>query len=299
MKKAHTATPAPPLFTKIVRRLLRKIHQHFDWPIKHQYTNFFIVLPANHMLPVYQKAHPKYDRFLPHLAKYAISSDTIVDIGANVGDTLAGMAEQNPTSNYICIEPDAFFYRHLEENIERIRSSIKDLKIRTIQALVGKNISNVSLDGKGGTKHAVININGGIKSIPLDQIIFNLNSNIRILKTDIDGYDYDALDSSMAVIEAHKPIIFFECEYDFEYQKSGYSKTLKSLESAGYCDWTVFDNFGEVVIRTNDIGIITQLMNYVWQQNIGQATRTIHYFDILTVQQNDSALIDKVLSEYN
>ena len=40
-------------------------------------------------------------------------------------------------------------------------------------------------------------------------------------------------------------------------------------------------------------------MNYVWQQNIGQATRTIHYFDILTVQQNDSALIDKVLSEYN
>lgn len=103
----------------------------------------------------------------------------------------------------------------------------------------------------------------------------------------------------MAVIEAHKPIIFFECEYDFEYQKSGYSKTLKSLESAGYCDWTVFDNFGEVVIRTNDIGIITQLMNYVWQQNIGQATRTIHYFDILTVQQNDSALIDKVLSEYN
>jgi FkbM family methyltransferase len=250
------------------------------------------------MLPEYQMDHPKYDRFLPHLAKYALSSDTIVDIGANVGDTLAGMVEQNPTSNYICIEPDNSFYRHLEENIERIRSSIKDLKIQTIQALVGKNISNVSLDGKGGTKHAVINKNGGIKSLPLDQMIFN-KSNIRILKTDVDGYDYDALDSSMAVIQAHKPIIFFECEYDFEYQKSGYAKTLKSLQSAGYCDWTIFDNFGEVVVRTNDIGIINQLMEYVWHQNIGQTTRTIQYFDILTVQQNDSALISKVLSEYN
>ena len=267
-------------------------------PILYSYKDFSINLPSNHLLPLYQKIHPKYDRFLPHLAKYATETDTIVDIGANIGDTLAGMAEKNQISNYICIEPDDSFYKHLEENVDRIKKSITGLKIQTIKALVGKNISNVSLDGKGGTKHAVIDNEGGIKSLPLDEMIPNA-LNVRILKSDVDGFDYDVLDSSMAVIDTHKPILFFECEYEFEYQKNGYSETLKKLESVGYCDWTVFDNFGEVVVRTNDISVLSQLMNYVWQQNVGNATRTIYYFDILSVQKTDSALIDTVLSDYN
>ncbi len=285
------------LLAKIVSRLKREIRKHSRLPFLYQYKEFSIKLSANHLLPEYQERHLKYDRFLPHLAKYATAADTIVDIGANVGDTLAGMAEQNSISNYICIEPDDSFYNHLEKNIARIKKSIKSLKIQTIKALVGKNISNVSLYGKGGTKHAVIEDEGRTKSLPLDEIIPN-TLNVRILKSDVDGFDYDVLDSSMAVIEANKPIIFFECQYDFEYQKNGYINTLKVLESSGYCDWTVFDNFGELVVRTNNINIISQLMNYIWQQNIGNATRTIYYFDILCVQKKDSLLIDKVLSEY-
>ena len=264
----------------------------------YKYKDFSIKLPENHLLPSYQKKHLKYDRFLPHLVKYVTPLDTIVDIGANVGDTLAGMIEKNSTSNYICIEPDACFFSYLEENIALIKTSIKGLKIQIIKALVGKNITNVSLDGKGGTKRSVINNQGGIKSLPLDEIIPN-GLNIRILKSDVDGFDYDVLDSSIEVIKNHKPIIFFECQCDVEYQMKGYFETLNSLESEGYCDWTVFDNFGEIVVRTNNINIIKQLMNNIWQQNLGKATRTIYYLDILSAQSTDSTLIDKVLAEYN
>ena len=80
---------------------------------------------------------------------------------------------------------------------------------------------------------------------------------------------------------------------------NGYAKILNTLELEGYCDWTVFDNFGEIVVRTNNIIIIKQLMNYIWQQNVGKATRTIYYFDILSVRSTDSVFIDKVLIEYN
>jgi FkbM family methyltransferase len=208
------------------------------------------------------------------------------------------MVEKNPTPNYICIEPDDSFYSYLEKNICRIKKSITGLKIETKKALVGKNISNVSLDGNGSTKHAVIDHEGEIKSVPLDKMI-STELSVRILKCDVDGFDYDVLDSSMAVIEVHNPILFFECQYDFEYQKNGYSNILKKLESVGYCDWTAFDNFGEVVVRTSDISLLCQLMNYVWQQNVGNATRTIYYFDILSVQTKDSPLIDKILSAYN
>lgn len=278
--------------------ILTKIHQHPQLLMLHKYKDFSIKLPANHLLPYYQKQHPKYDRFLPHLVKYVTPLDTIVDIGANVGDTLAGMIEKNSASNYICIEPDDYFFSYLEENIALIKTSIKGLKIQTIKALVGKNVTNVSLDGKGGTKHAVINNQGGIKSLPLDELISN-KLNIRILKSDVDGFDYDVLDSSVEVIKNHKPMVFFECQYDAEYQMNGYKKILNTLELEGYCDWTVFDNFGEIVVRTNNIITIKQLMNYIWQQNVGKATRTIYYFDILSVRSTDSVFIDKVLIEYN
>ena len=263
----------------------------------YKYKDFSIKLPTNHLLPFYQKKYLKYDRFLPHLVKYVTPLDTIIDIGANVGDTLAGMIEKNSTSNYICIEPDDYFFSYLEENISLIKTSIKGLKIQTIKALVGKNITNVSLGGEGGTKHAVINNQGAIKSLPLDELISN-QLNIRILKSDVDGFDYDVLDSSAEVIKKHKPIIFFECQCDVEYQIKGYCETLNSLESEGYLDWIVFDNFGEIIVRTNNINTIKQLMNCIWQQNLGKVTRTIYYLDILSVRSTDSVFIDKVLVEY-
>ena len=133
----------------------------------------------------------------------------------------------------------------------------------------------------------------------LDELISdNEITNIRILKSDVDGFDYDVIDSSIAVIEKHEPIIFFECYYDYEYQKISYCNIIRSLESYGYCDWTVFDNFGAIIVRTSDIETIFQLISYIWQQKIGLATPTIYYYDIMVVKNKDSALIDKVLEEY-
>jgi FkbM family methyltransferase len=221
----------------------------------------------------------------------------VIDIGSNVGDTLAGMAEKNIAVKYICIEADEQFYTYLEKNVKKIKNSIHDLNVETIRALIGQNISNVTLDGTGETKHAVIGKEGSIKSLPLNKVISEIE-NVRILKSDVDGFDYDVLDSSMLIIERKKPIIFFECQFNFEYQKKGYFKTLKKLEDADYCDWTIFDNFGEVVLRTSSLNVVYQLMQYIWQQNTEQATRTIYYYDILAVNSKDSELITRVLKEY-
>jgi FkbM family methyltransferase len=285
------------IFTRILKKIVKKIRIHNKTPILYQYKNFSITLPSNHLLPEYQNAHPKYDRFLPHLVKYISESDTVIDVGANVGDTLAGMVEQNFAAKYICIEADEIFYSYLQENIKKMKNALLGLQVETVKALIGKNISNVFLDGTGGTKHAVIGNEGSIKSLPLNKVISE-TENVRVLKSDVDGFDYDVLDSSMSVIQRHKPIIFFECQFDFWYQKNGYYKTLKTLESTGYCDWTLFDNFGEVVLRTTYLEVVFQLMEYVWQQNTGQTTRTIFYYDVLAVNGSDSKLFDKILKDW-
>jgi FkbM family methyltransferase len=228
------------------------------------------------------------------------SSDTIIDVGANVGDTLAGMVHLNSDPNYICIEPDDFFYNILLENIRRIKFIKTDLKVTAIKSLVGKNITNVSLHGKGGTKHAVINDVGVIKSSPLDVLLKSIDhSEVRVLKSDVDGYDFDVLDSSIDVLEKYKPILFFELQCDFDFQMKGYIKTLRLLDSIGYSDWTIFDNFGAIILRTKELNILIQLIEYLWTQNNGESTRTIHYYDVLANQDNDSEFIADVLSSYS
>jgi FkbM family methyltransferase len=272
---------------------------YVNLPKKYNYKKYYIELPAGHMLPIYQQSHPKYDHFLPHLGKYLIDSDVVIDIGANVGDTLAGMVEQNPTLSYICIEPDYDFYHFLNKNIGLIKNAVPNLKVRPIKALVGKNITNVLLEGAGGTKNAIPNDIEGIKSVTLDKIIdIKTLSNVRILKSDVDGYDYDVLDASMSIIEKFSPLIYFECQYEQESQKDGYLKTIKLLKEIGYCDWFIFDNFGEFIIKTDDLAVIKQLVNYIWRQNIGRSTRTVYYYDILAAKQKDSQLLQDVLIEY-
>ena len=207
------------------------------------------------------------------------------------------MVDANPRLRFICIEADEQFFRHLKANIARILASLPQSRVEAIQALVGKKISGVRLDGSGGTKHSVVEAGGGLKSLPLDQLMAK-GQRVRLLKSDVDGFDYDVLDSSMAVIREHGPLIFFECQFDHEHQKAGFSATIQTLASMGYSEWVVFDNFGEAMVRVSDISILFQLMEYVWRQNCGRTTRTIHYFDILAAQPGDSPLIDRVLQDY-
>jgi hypothetical protein len=103
----------------------------------------------------------------------------------------------------------------------------------------------------------------------------------------------------MKIIKKNKPLLFFEYYYNYNYQKIGYSLIFISLQKLGYCNWVVFDNFGTVILRTNNLKIINQLINYYHLQNIGKATRTVFCFDILTFLKKDSKLINKVIKNYH
>ncbi|MEI7464384.1 MAG: hypothetical protein WCJ87_03490 [Burkholderiales bacterium] len=59
--------------------------------IEHPFSRVSILMPKNHRLAEYKKRHRLYDQFLPHLARYLPTGGVVVDIGANVGDTLAAM----------------------------------------------------------------------------------------------------------------------------------------------------------------------------------------------------------------
>jgi FkbM family methyltransferase len=284
----------------------RRLKQALNIPVSQRYRDFTILLPAEHLLPLYQRQHPRYDRFLPHLAAALGADAAIIDVGANCGDTLAGMVERNRDAMYVCIEPDDGFFAYLQDNIARIRASLGQISVHAVQSLVGKSVGKVNLAGSGGSRHAVAVDGatagagaGGHASATLDSILAALPAlNVRLLKSDVDGFDYDVLDSAAGLLAAQAPILFFEAQCDREEQLAGFTATIGWLESLGYRHWTAFDNFGSVVLRTADSGQIVQLLGYVWKQNQGLATRTIHYFDVLACTAADAVFIDGVVDRY-
>ncbi len=284
-----------------VSRHGRRLKQLLGIPVRHPYANFTILLPAEHLLPVYQRQHPRYDRFLPHLAAALGADATIIDVGANCGDTLAGMVERNPGATYVCIEPDDGFFAFLQDNIARMTSSLGQLSVHAVQSLVGKSAGEVNLAGSGGSRHAVSadGAKASHSSATLDSILAALPPrHVNLLKSDVDGFDFDVIDSAGNLLNTQHPILFFETQCDADEQLSGFIRTIAWLETLGYRHWTAFDNFGEVALRTTDAGLIVQLLGYVWKQNQGQATRTIHYLDVLACTDAHVTLIDGVLDEY-
>jgi FkbM family methyltransferase len=271
---------------------------------QHRYRNFSIQLPADHLLPFYQSMHGTYDKFLPHLARYLQPNATVIDVGANCGDTLAGMYDANARLSYICVEPDEIFFAYLSENVLRMRSSDPGASILLHKALVGKGVSQAALAGSGGTKHAVrvgesLTAAKSIVSVTLDSLVLPVQSGrVELLKSDVDGFDFDVLDSAARLIAEHLPILFFECHFGDLNQKDGYQKTIAALQRSGYCAWTVFDNYGDVLLRTREIDVLFQLFDYVDRQNAGLTTRTIHYFDVMAGTERHEALLTTAVSDY-
>lgn len=285
---------------KNLKNPFRKKEQKIVADQEKEFNAYSIKLPPDHPLLEYQKNYPKYDKFLSYLALHASPGETIVDIGANVGDSLAAMAEGNPNANYLCVEADDLYYGYLLKNKESILQSFPKLGVQIVHSFVGKNITNVSLEGAKGTKRANLSKPGSVQAVSFDRLAKEMAcSVVSVFKSDTDGFDYDVLESAAETIEKDKPTLFFECQIDHELQHNGYLRICERLEAMGYSDWTLFDNFGDILVRTNNNSLVRQMINYLWQKTAINAAKTIYYFDILACQKKDVQSLDLILSKYN
>lgn len=291
--------------------MLKKFQNKIDWykrflltsfgiKRKYQINNYSIQIDFNHKLPDYQSAHPFYDKFLPHLVKYLPDNSLAIDVGANVGDTLVGMLGNNDKLEYLCIEASDDFFSDLKKNVESLMAQNSELRISILNVFVGRDITDVGLDGQGGTKHAVVG-GGNIKSKTMVSILSDMaveHSCISLLKTDIDGFDWDVIRSSYEVLK-HNPYIYFECQYDNLEQLESYRELFSEMVSIGYSKFAFFDNFGQFILSTDDLTEVGELLNYVKRQNFHNSTRTYFYYDVLAYPNDKSGEADSIIAEYN
>src|SRR5215472_44599 len=273
-----------------------------DESVVYKLGQLSIRLPRYHRLPEYQQKHRHYDRFLPHLVKNLNDGDIVIDVGANCGDTLAGMVGENPKLHYICIEPDNEFYSFLATNTARIKLRFPKTSIDLVQSLICDSEVAVGLTGEGGTKHMDETVvRGLIKSSRLDDVVGKLGvaKGVRLIKSDVDGYDYDVINSAGKLLEGDRIMLFFECSYSTIDQRDGFLKLLGDLSILGFSDFRFFDNFGEFILNTSNSKTYGELIAYVMRQDEHKATRTICYFDILASKPSDHIFLSNVVDQYS
>lgn len=255
-------------------------------------------LPAEHLLPEYQAAHPCYDRFLPHLAAQLLPGDAAIDVGANVGDTSAALLAGQGALQLLAIEGDTGFMALLERNAERLRAAHPAAAIHLVQALVGSGHDTVRLRGGDGTRHAVPSPQGR-PTVPLAALLAEMPEGFRscwrLLKCDVDGWDHEVIASAETVLREPLPLLFFECQLASHEHRQRMLALIERLFGKGYRPAVVFDNFGHLLERQADARRIAELIDEVFEQDAGRAPRRMHYLDVLMHGAGDAALVERAL----
>lgn len=286
--------------TKISRRFIKLINAFARLiGVKKQYTinGVAILLDYGHKLPAYQANLPYYDRFLPKLVESFRPGSYVVDVGANVGDTLAGMVGGNPKLKYISIEANSYFFSELQTNVSLIKKSFPEVEVEILKNIIGADVQNVSMVSTSSTASVVSG--GELRSVKLSSVLeqFQTVETVRLIKSDVDGFDFDVI-KSVGKVLSHTPLLFFECQYTNHMQYQGFRDIFEVLSDNGYTHYAIFDNLGQFLCMTQELTVIEGLLAYIASQNFADAKRTIFYWDVLAFNHKDKALVDDVLRSY-
>lgn len=259
-------------------------------------------LPHNHPLPIFQKHYSLYDRYLPFLmSALNTGNHLIIDVGANCADTLAIIAKSAPNSHYICIEPDDIFFKYLEINRKKIQNTYPNIQIDTLKIFIGDTTKKVSLvtNTHAGTRSTIeTESQDGIYMQSLDNVLSNYKKPIACIKIDVDGFDYDVLFSADTILTTQNPVIYFECDPRNPDQLKQYQNLLPFLHNKKYSNWVLFDNFGSPITTTDDINVVSNVIDYVYWSQFRKTSVTFCYCDILVCKPPQQESVNQSLVDY-
>lgn len=258
-------------------------------------------LPFDHALSRYQARFPTYDALLPLLAANLPKASLVIDIGANVGDTIAGMASANPELHFAAVEPSADFLPYLAANCDELERSYPSLKVEIVRAFISDDLPIGGLEGKAGTRRAVVGdpSRQTIQNITLDHLVEHFTGRaISLVKVDTDGFDWSVLASGRIFFEKERPLLFFETELGLSFEHfDRYVEEILYLARCGY-RFTIFDNFGSPILEFQQAEVVRQMLLYLISSH-ANLSKTIYYYDILASTASTDALVRSTLDVWS
>lgn len=213
---------------------------------------------------------------------------TLIDIGANVGDTVA-IARSAADIPVVCIEGDDYCFSLLKQNINQF-SNVSAYKLflgektETVPVMFEKLGWNTTLIPSQQEQSRKLDL------ISLDDFMQGHShiANYKVLKIDTEGFDTKIIRGGLNYIKSVKPILYFEYNRDnmSKIGEDGIS-TLFLLDELGYNNILFYEAAGRFVLSTSlkNRKLIRQLHNYADGHNA-----SIYYFDLCIFHEQDDDL---------
>lgn len=275
---------------------VRRVKKQADHRILKKQTigKFQLLMPADHALPEHLVHFPNYSQNLPRLVKHLAdhqSQPLVIDVGANVGDTVA-LIHSKVDCPIVCIEGDPDYFAVLKQNLQQFSN------VRIFQQYLGATRTQLKAAGqrKEGTLNLVHTEEGnGIQLETLDHFYEQHPelSVTRLLKTDTDGFDFLILRGGMNFIEKTKPVLFLEYDpYFYKQQAEGPERIFDDLIRIHYNQVVVYDNYGNFLtaVSLKD----KQTLNYLTRY-LEIPKNPIRYYDLCLFHENDQHIADKFI----
>ncbi|MGJ8528502.1 FkbM family methyltransferase [Maritalea sp.] len=140
--------------------------------------------------------------------------DLFVDVGANIGYfSLVGALAVGPTGRVVSVEPNAENAKLLL--LSKAANELDNIEVA--QVAVSKKIEPIILHaglGNGSTSrisdYEHIHNAKLVPAIPLDYILAQRTKPVRLIKIDVEGFEFVALSGAQSVINDDRPDIIFE-----------------------------------------------------------------------------------------
>lgn len=249
------------------------------WVLGHVYGRD-LLMPAEHPVLPTVASFPLFNRPLGMAVAALPQSQrllSIIDVGANIGETVAVMEEMNPNKCvFLCVEPQ----HELAEFCRRNYAGNERVIIR--EAFVGEQRDGTVVledDGRANPATKLCNNKSGQKLRTLDDVVSDFvgEHGVDLIKTDTEGFDLTILRSAKSILRTHAPALYFEWYPDL-LKKIGECPEgiFQFLRQFGYRHWLFFTARGELHCE------LTEPTNRALAvlANLASSRSEIAYFDV-------------------
>jgi FkbM family methyltransferase len=217
-----------------------------------------LFMPWSHVLPDYARARPSYGQNLIELAAAVAHRQPadagplrVLDIGANIGDSAIQILNRID-ARVLCVEGDPYWTRYLKLNVgSDPRVSIEEV------LLLAEDNAGASL---GPVRHlgttTFVPRDGGDSAAP-ELSVNQLRgrqpdfSDVRLIKSDTDGFDPALVPAAAREWESSSPVLFFEFDPILARQAGNDDpqRIWADLAACGYAHLAIWDNTGDPLGR--------------------------------------------------
>lgn len=242
----------------------------------------------SHKGAYFMEKNPLYDRQLSticELLKNRIKrSLNIIDVGANIGDTVLNIGDKR--NKYLCIEG-------VYEYISLLKQNLKDFDFELVEKFLDeKESDDKKIVTYNGTARIVQDIENKLsqKTVTLDSVCEEKKMQPDIIKIDTDGFDFRVLRGAKGTIRKYKPVLFFEWTLpELVENKENPISIFETMYEEGYKEAILMDNLGNplCIVETSKANTLLGLIDYTKTQKIG-------YYDVCLIHCDSVLKVEEV-----